>query len=89
MDIDSPREPQDMSMLANRLSLVGRYNHSLGAPGPEAERVQREFIDGFMNPLLIPGFVVEYELMIESRWPMKSPAITAIPLQLCTVPKSK
>lgn len=71
MDIDKPRQPEDMSMRANRLSLVNRYNISLGAPEPAATRLQRKFIDGFMDPLHIPGFVVEYELIIESRWPMQ------------------
>jgi hypothetical protein len=70
MNKDSTNSLQDMSFLLSRLSLIARYNRCLGDPGPEALKVQQDFINGFMDPKLIPSFVAEYETMIESRRPM-------------------
>ncbi len=89
MDTDAPREPQDMSVIANRLSLINRYNRSLGVPGPGADRLQVDFINGFMDPRKLVAFVAQCELIIESRWPMQpqSKVTLANPGQRFTIPK--
>lgn len=73
MDDDKQRYPKDMEVLLNRLSLISRYNLCLGKPGPAATEVQREFINGVMDPRLVPTFVAEYETIIESRRRMHKP----------------
>lgn len=70
MDDDNTNSSQDMSFLQSRISLVSRYNRCVGDPGPEARRLQRDFVNGEMDPQLIPSFVAEYEMIIESRKPM-------------------
>lgn len=71
-DINRPAST-DMSVYSNRMDLVRRYNLCVGTPGPEAQRVQNEFLNGFMAPLLVASFVAEYEVLIESRRPMHKP----------------
>lgn len=70
MDTDNNKSSHDMSFLLSRISLVSRYNRCVGDPGPDTRRVQNEFINGFMDPQLIPSFVAEYEMIIASRQPM-------------------
>jgi hypothetical protein len=63
--------PVDMSVLANRLSLIRRYNHALGKPGLQAWRVQCDFINGFMAPRVQDAFVAQCENMILARLAFK------------------
>lgn len=74
MDNDNTKPVPDMSFLLNRMSLVSRYNRCVGDPGPEARQVQLDFVNGVMDERLVPSFVAEYELIIESRQPMHKPA---------------
>jgi hypothetical protein len=64
---------EDMRVDLNRLDLIRRYNLSVGTPGPEAQRVQNEFLNGSMAPLLVASFVTEYEVIIEPLLPMHKP----------------
>lgn len=64
---------EDMTVRSNRLDLIRRYNLSVGTPGPEAQRVQNEFLNGSMAPPLVASFVAEYEVIIESRLSMHKP----------------
>lgn len=68
----------DMSLMLNRLSLISRYNRCVGEPGPWVTDVQREFINGFMDPAKVASFVAQYEVIIESRRPMR-PTLDAAP----------
>lgn len=70
---DKQLDRGDMTVLINRLSLISRYNRCVGAPGPQAQQVQNEFIDGFMAPLFVASFVAMYEVIIESRRPVHKP----------------
>lgn len=67
---DKSGKPLNMSVMANRLDLINRYNVSLGAPGPGAKRVQHEFINGLMPSEIVATFVAQCEAMIEARRPM-------------------
>lgn len=62
-------------MLLNRLSLISRYNRCVGAPGPQTQEVQNEFINGFMDPQFIASFIAEYAGIIESRGQMHKPPV--------------
>jgi hypothetical protein len=67
-------DPNDMGVRSNRLSVIDRYNRCVGAPGPEAQPIQNEFLGGLMDPLFVASFVAEYEVIIASRRPMHKPA---------------
>ena len=73
MDDNKQPDRSDMSTLLNRLSLISRYNRCVGAPGPQAQQVQNEFINGFMDKQFVSAFVEQYEVIIESRRPMHKP----------------
>ena len=63
--------PLDMGLLQNRLDLVSRYNEAVGAPGPQVEQVQREFVDELMPPEFVSAFVDQCEMMIAARSTMQ------------------
>lgn len=76
MDETNRPAREDMRVHSNRLDLICRYNLSVGTPGPEAQRVQNEFLNGSMAPLLVASFVAEYKVIIESRLRMHKPPDT-------------
>lgn len=73
MDSDNTKPAQDIGFLRSKISLVSRYNQCVGDPGPAARRLQRDFVNGEMDPQLISSFVAEYQMVIESRQPMQKP----------------